>query len=98
YNLPLTEEGYYHMKEKADGIVISKRRYCIPEKDGLMIELDIFHGDYEGLIYAEVEFSSEEQALSYVQPAWFGREVTEEPGYANSCLSQGLKTLEELLG
>ena len=48
YNLPLTQESYEHLKPKADGIVISKTRYLIPEKDGLTIELDVFHEDYDG--------------------------------------------------
>lgn len=30
YNLPLNEASYYHLREKADGNVISKRRYVIP--------------------------------------------------------------------
>lgn len=30
YNLPLNEESYYHLREKADGNVISKKRYIIP--------------------------------------------------------------------
>ena len=42
YNLPLTKESYEHMRPKADGILISKTRYLIPEKDGLTIELDVF--------------------------------------------------------
>ena len=71
YNLPLTEEAYLHLKPKADGLVISKTRYLIPEKDRLTIELDVFHDDYEGLLLAEVEFASEEQANSYTPPAWF---------------------------
>lgn len=41
YNLPLTKESYEHMRPKADGILISKTRYLIPEKDGLTIELDV---------------------------------------------------------
>ena len=56
YNLPLTKEAYEHLKPKADGIVISKVRYVIPEKDGLSIELDVFKAPYEGLLLAEVEF------------------------------------------
>ena len=35
YNLPLTKESYEHMRPKADGILISKTRYLIPEKDRL---------------------------------------------------------------
>ena len=76
YNLPLTKESYEHMRPKADGILISKTRYLIPEKDGLTIELDVFDAPYEGLYLAEVEFSSEEQALSYNPPVWFGEDVT----------------------
>lgn len=33
YNLPLNEASYYHLREKADGNVISKRRYVIPVPD-----------------------------------------------------------------
>ena len=89
YNLPLTKESYEHMRPKADGILISKTRYLIPEKDGLTIELDVFDGPYEGLYLAEVEFSSEEQALSYNPPVWFGEDVTNSGKYHNSHLSQG---------
>ena len=76
-------------RPKADGIVISKTRYLIPEKDGLTIELDIFHKDYDGLFLAEVEFCSEEQANAYVPPAWFGEDVTYSSEYHNSTLSKG---------
>lgn len=67
YNLPLTKESYEHLLEKADGTVITKTRYRIPEKNGLTIELDVFHGRYEGMLLAEVEFVTEgggEQLLS----------------------------------
>ena len=91
YNLPLTKEAYEHLKPTADGIVICKDRYIIPEKDGLHIELDVFHGDYEGLLLAEVEFSSVEQAESYTPPVWFGEDVTYSGKYHNSTLSQGIR-------
>lgn len=91
YNLPLTQEAYKHLKSKADGLVISKTRYLIPEKSGLTIELDVFHEDYEGLLLAEVEFPSEEAANSYTPPAWFGRDVTFSSDYHNSTLSKGRK-------
>ena len=89
YNLPLTQEAYEHLKPKADGLVISKTRYLIPEKDGLTIELDVFHDDYEGLLLAEVEFPSEDAANTYTAPAWFGRDVTFSSDYHNSTLSKG---------
>lgn len=89
YNLALTAEAYHHLRPKADGIVISKTRYLIPEKDGLTIELDVFHEDYEGLLLAEVEFPTEEAANSYTPPAWFGEDVTYSTKYHNSNLSKG---------
>ena len=90
YNLPLTKEAYEHLKPKADGIVISKTRYVIPEKNGLSIELDIFDSPYEGLLLAEVEFSSEEEAFAYEPPAWLGEDVTYSTKYHNSTLSKGV--------
>ena len=33
HNLPLTEEAYCHLREKADGRIITKERYCIPYED-----------------------------------------------------------------
>ena len=89
YNLPLTREAYEHLKPKADGIVLSKVRYVIPEKNGLFIELDVFKAPYEGLFLAEVEFSSEEEAKDYQPPVWFGEEVTYSTKYHNSTLSKG---------
>lgn len=91
YNLPLTKEAYEHLCPKADGIIISKTRYLIPEKDGLCIELDVFHGEYEGLLLAEVEFPSEEAAHKYTPPAWFREDVTYSTKYHNSNMSKGVK-------
>ncbi len=88
-NLPLNKEAYEHLIAKADGIVITKTRYVIPEKDGLKIELDVFHGVYEGLVLAEVEFASEEEANAYQPPAWFGEDVTRSAKYHNSVMSKG---------
>ncbi len=88
YNLPLTAESYEHLKAKADGNIISKNRYLIPLPDGLTIELDVFAAPFEGLLLAEVEFPSEEEANAFVPPEWFGEEVTWSSEYHNSTLSQ----------
>ena len=86
YNLPLNEDAYAHLKAKADGNVITKRRYLIP-LDGLTAELDVFEGVFEGLRVVEVEFESIAQAEAFVPPAWFGRDVSEERTFQNSVLS-----------
>ena len=88
YNLPLTKEAYHHLREKADGRIITKERYCIPYGDHLTIELDVFAGDLAPLLLAEVEFSSEEEANSFTPPDWFGEDVTFSSKYHNSTLSQ----------
>ena len=88
YNMPLTEEAYEHLRTKVDGRIISKTRYEIPLNDELKIELDIFHGDLEPLMLAEVEFPTEEAANSFVPPEWFGEDVTFSSKYHNSVLSQ----------
>ncbi|MGN0334506.1 MAG: CYTH domain-containing protein [Lachnospiraceae bacterium] len=87
YNLPLNEEAYYHLREKADGNIIGKTRYLIPLESGLTAELDVFDEPFAPLVLAEVEFETEEQAHSFVPPAWFGEDVTFDGRYHNSYMS-----------
>lgn len=86
YNLPLTAEAYESLKGKIEGRLIEKRRYILP-LGKYKIELDIFKGKLEGLIYAEVEFPSKEEAENFAAPEWFNRELTEEPGNSNADLA-----------
>ena len=88
YNLPLTKESYEHLKEKIDGRLITKKRYVIPLKDSLFIELDIFSGDLAPLMLAEVEFPDKETANHFTPPKWFGEDVTFSSSYHSSTLSK----------
>lgn len=90
YNLPLTKESYDHLLLKADGHVLTKKRYLLPVsgRNDLTIELDKFEGKFDGLMLAEVEFQTKEAALSFVAPDWFGEEVTHSGSYQNSRLSR----------
>ena len=90
YNLPLTEESYHHLLAKADGNILTKRRYLLPctGDPSLTIELDVFSGKFDGLVLAEVEFSSEQEAATFSPPAWFGKDVTFSGEYQNSRLSR----------
>ena len=54
----------------------------------LTAELDAFQSPNQGLLLAEVEFSSEEQALSFTPPDWFGEDVTRDYHYQNSYMSR----------
>ena len=64
---------------------IEKTRYEVWVGDSLY-EVDIFHGENEGLIIAEIELTNVAQAFE--KPDWLGTEVTSEPRYYNSALSQ----------
>lgn len=89
YNLPLNEQAYYHLLEKADGVIISKKRYVIPIEDtSLYVELDIFEKPFAPLIIAEVEFPDKETAEAFVPLDWFSQDVTNDPAYHNSNLSR----------
>lgn len=101
HNFPISEEAYYHLREKADGNIISKKRYLIPLHDPcfqegfpappkdytLMIELDVFDAPFAPLTMAEVEFGSKEAANAFVPPQWFGEDVTYNKEYHNSYMS-----------
>lgn len=86
YNLPLTKESYGHLIKKADGTILAKTRYLIP-LGNLTIELDIFEGKFQGLMLAEVEFETEEEARAFTAPDWFSEDVTFSGEYQNSRLS-----------
>ena len=88
YNLPLTEDAFHHMLPKIDGILIDKIRYLIPLDGKLTAELDIFQGSLAPLRIVEVEFDTEEEALAFTPPNWFGDDVTNSRQYHNSNLSK----------
>lgn len=93
YNLPLTMESYAHLIAKADGNIISKKRYLIPLNnyipDSLLtIELDVFAEPFAPLIIAEIEFTSEEESNTFVALDWFLKDVTYDKTYHNSNLSR----------
>ena len=87
YNLPLNEDAFLHLLPKADGNIISKKRYLIP-CDPYTIELDIFDKPFAPLIIAEVEFPTLEDARAFTPPEWFAEDVTGDYHYSNSYLSQ----------
>lgn len=63
--------------------VIDKTRFIVPFV-GHVFEVDVFHGENEGLILAEVELSSEDE--EFERPLWLGKEVTGDVRYYNSML------------
>ena len=62
---------------------IEKNRYRIP-LGAVVWEVDEFLGANLGLVVAEIELASEDQAFD--KPKWIGREVTGDPKYFNANL------------
>ncbi len=63
--------------------VIDKTRYHV-EAGKHTFEVDEFYGENQGLVVAEVELSSEDEAFE--KPEWLGEEVTGDVKYFNSML------------
>ena len=85
FEYPVPQEDARQMlDELCNAGVIDKTRYRLPQGE-LCWEIDVFHGDNDGLIVAEIELPSEDTPFD--RPAWLGEEVTGDPRYYNSALS-----------
>ena len=82
----ISEKEFSELWPMTEGMRIIKTRYDI-EYVGVLIELDIFSGNLDGLIVAEVEFESEEESEKFVPPKWFGSEITDDERYKNKNLA-----------
>jgi adenylate cyclase len=89
----LSRKEYEYKIPLQDGIEIldaftkhgtEKTRYKIPVA-GKIWEVDVFVGDNEGLIVAEIELKSEDE--KFEKPDWVTNEVTDDGRYTNSSLS-----------
>lgn len=67
------------------GSVIDKTRYHVAHA-GHDWEVDEFHGDNAGLVVAEIELSSPDEAFE--RPPWLGEEVSEDDRYLNTSLAR----------
>jgi CYTH domain-containing protein len=84
----MTEQEYNTMYNKREGNDIDKTRYQGIGSDGVIFAIDIFRGSLKGLAYYEVEFATEQEANSYVPPAWVGKDVTSDKRYKNGSLAK----------
>ncbi|MBW6478270.1 MAG: CYTH domain-containing protein, partial [Bacteroidales bacterium] len=63
--------------------IIEKTRYLVKSGEHTF-EVDEFYGDNKGLIIAELELKSEDEA--FFKPEWIGEEVTGDKKYYNAYL------------
>lgn len=66
--------------------VIEKERCLVPVADGHTWEVDVFHGENEGLVVAEIELGAEDE--TFARPDWLADEVTGDARYYNSSLAR----------
>jgi adenylate cyclase len=81
--IPVQEaQQLMHLCEKG---TIDKTRYEIQSANHV-IEVDVFYGENEGLVMAEIELSSETE--TFLKPVWLGVEVTNDKRFYNGFLSE----------
>jgi len=84
YPIPLAE-ALEMLQHLCQGPQVEKTRYRVPVGAHLW-EVDVFAADNQGLIVAEVELASEDEA--FLMPPWAGEEVSHDPRYYNVSLVQ----------
>jgi adenylate cyclase len=82
YEIPV-KDAEEMLQNNSLGAVISKQRYKVRCGEHVW-DLDLFHGDNEGLVMAEVELSTEDEQFEL--PDWAGMEVSDDVRYYNANL------------
>ena len=82
YNIPL-EDAQILLDELCEQPLIDKHRHKEVHY-GKTWEIDVFHGLNAGLVVAEIELQTEDEAVTL--PDWIVREVSSDPRYFNSNL------------
>ncbi len=82
YAIPL-DEANEMLTALCDRPYIDKTRYHVNHQ-GHVWEVDVFAGENEGLVVAELELIAIDE--TFALPSWVGEEVTEDPRYYNICL------------
>jgi adenylate cyclase len=82
YPIPVAEAKEI-LESLCDKPFIEKTRFLVMH-DGHEWEIDVFSGDNEGLIVAELELDSADE--NFTLPDWAGKDVSDDPRYYNICL------------
>jgi adenylate cyclase len=83
YPIPVLEaEALVSLRQ---GNVVEKTRYLIP-CGKLTWEIDVFSGENDGLVIAEIELPNESHPIE--RPDWLGTEITGRAQYYNSSLAR----------
>jgi adenylate cyclase len=82
YAIPL-DDAREMLDQLCERPLIDKHRH-VEIHNGLRWEIDVFHGENEGLVVAEVELPSADALVE--PPSWAVEDVSDDPRYFNSNL------------
>jgi CYTH domain-containing protein/CHAD domain-containing protein len=85
--IPLSPGSFEELWPLTEGRRVRKARHYVPLNGYLRAEIDVYEADLEGLLTAEIEFASTEEAERFQPPAWLGVELTGDERYANQSLA-----------
>lgn len=85
HEFDITKNDFENLRNKFCPInAISKIRYILKRgEDRHRIEVDVYQGSLSGLVTAEVEFDTAQEAVDYNPPDWFGEDITDNELYKN---------------
>ena len=84
--IELTHDQFEALWRATAGRRLRKTRYTLP-LEGKTVEIDVYHDSLDGLMVAEIEFTSASVSSQFTPPPWFGPEVTEDRPYKNISLA-----------
>lgn len=71
---PISKDEFNKLRKNATKAIV-RQSYKLSSK----MSIKVYHGDYEGLMRAEVEFLSIDEARIYQPEHWMGAEITMTP-------------------
>lgn len=86
YDYPIPVEDADEMLDRlCTSPVVEKTRHYV-RRGGHVWEIDVFEGENKGLIVAEIELNSEDEAFE--RPSWVGEDVSHDTRYYNVALAE----------
>ena len=82
----IDRDSFDRLWQLTEGRRLHKRRHVLPDGNR-RVEVDVYEGDLDGLVVAEIEFDSEEEARAFEPLDWLGEEVTGDERYLNETLA-----------
>ena len=85
FEYSISQEDGEKLLSLSDNFIITKERYY-RKIDKHLWEIDVFHGENEGLVIAEIELEDENEKINI--PNWVGMEISNDERYFNFNLSK----------